>query len=168
MYLSDRDIQLAIKRGYLIVRPEPDYKNALSSTALDLRLGHVSKAKRWNIEKYADRPNVGNTELVLGNLKDKYDTLSSEFLCALPDDSTKPEYRRNDEVVIKPGGFLVWETLEEVGTSRDSHLICFVDGKSKLARTGLLVHLTAPTVHTTFVGNIILEIANLGHRPSSS
>lgn len=162
MYLSDRDIRWAIQHEKLTVKPEPDYDNALSSTSLDLRLGSVDKAKRWDIENYRNRPGNKNTELILGTLKDNYQLLSKEFLRPLPEDSSKLEYRRGNEVVIRQGGFLVWETLEEVGTSKDSHLICFVDGKSKLSRTGLLVHLTAPTVHTTFVGNIILEIANLG------
>ena len=41
-------------------------------------------------------------------------------------------------------------------------LICFVDGKSTKARTGILVHFTAPTIHAGWHGNIVLEIANLG------
>jgi dCTP deaminase len=41
-------------------------------------------------------------------------------------------------------------------------LICFVDGKSTRARTCLLVHLTAPTIHAGWRGKIVLKIANLG------
>jgi dCTP deaminase len=37
-----------------------------------------------------------------------------------------------------------------------------VDGKSTRARTGILVHLTAPTIHAGWSGKIVLEIANLG------
>ena len=37
-----------------------------------------------------------------------------------------------------------------------------VEGKSSLARLGLLVHFTAPTIHAGFEGHITLEIMNLG------
>jgi dCTP deaminase len=50
-----------------------------------------------------------------------------------------------------------------VGTPDEgAQLICFVDGKSTKARTGILVHFTAPTIHAGWHGNIVLEIANLG------
>jgi dCTP deaminase len=37
-----------------------------------------------------------------------------------------------------------------------------VEGKSAFARCGLLVHFTAPTIHSGFKGNITLELINLG------
>jgi dCTP deaminase len=40
-----------------------------------------------------------------------------------------------------------------------------VEGRSSFARTGLLVHFTAPTIHTAFEGHITLEIINLGWAP---
>jgi dCTP deaminase len=50
-----------------------------------------------------------------------------------------------------------------VGTPEEgANLIAFVDGKSTRARTGILVHLTAPTIHASWAGNVTLEIANLG------
>jgi dCTP deaminase len=53
--------------------------------------------------------------------------------------------------------------LEEVGTPKvNADLICFVDGKSTKARSGMIVHLTAPTIHSTWTGNVVLEIVNLG------
>jgi dCTP deaminase len=58
---------------------------------------------------------------------------------------------------------LLWQTKEEVGTPLDNaQYICFVDGKSTKARTGIIVHLTAPTVHAGWAGKLVLEIANLG------
>jgi deoxycytidine triphosphate deaminase len=53
--------------------------------------------------------------------------------------------------------------MEYVGTpEKNPNLICFVDGKSTRARTGILVHLTAPTIHSGWRGKIVLEIANVG------
>ena len=40
-----------------------------------------------------------------------------------------------------------------------------VEGKSSLARCGLLVHFTAPTIHAGFNGTITLEMINLGPWP---
>jgi dCTP deaminase len=40
-----------------------------------------------------------------------------------------------------------------------------VEGKSSLARCGLLVHFTAPTIHAGFEGTITLEMINLGAYP---
>jgi dCTP deaminase len=37
-----------------------------------------------------------------------------------------------------------------------------VEGKSSLARCGILIHFTAPTIHAGFNGTITLEIINLG------
>ena len=42
-------------------------------------------------------------------------------------------------------------------------MVCFVDGKSTRARTGILVHMTAPTIHAAWgAWRVTLEIANLG------
>ena len=70
---------------------------------------------------------------------------------------------RGREVFVRPGGFLLWQTQEVVGTPLENpQYICFVDGKSTRARTGIVVHLTAPTIHAGWSGKIVLEIANLG------
>jgi dCTP deaminase len=50
-----------------------------------------------------------------------------------------------------------------VGTPEENaDLICFIDGKSTRARTGLVIHLTAPTIHAGWSGKVTLEIVNLG------
>jgi dCTP deaminase len=42
-------------------------------------------------------------------------------------------------------------------------LVCFIKGKSTRARSGILVHLTAPTIHAAWgAWPITLEIANIG------
>lgn len=58
---------------------------------------------------------------------------------------------------------MLWQTREAVGTPEiDPRLICFINGKSSSARSGFLVHMTAPTIHAGWWGQITLEIANLG------
>ena len=46
--------------------------------------------------------------------------------------------------------------------SRCEKSCLFVEGKSTKARAGMVVHLTAPNIHSTWTGNIVLEIVNFG------
>ncbi len=56
---------------------------------------------------------------------------------------------------------LAWtkETVDIPGCSR---LAARVEGKSSLARLGVSVHITAPTIHNGFRGPIQLEMYNFG------
>jgi dCTP deaminase len=58
-----------------------------------------------------------------------------------------------------------WRLRERVGLPRQSRLAARVEGRNSLARLGLAVHLTAPTIHAGFSGNITLEITNQGPIP---
>jgi len=162
MFLSDRDLRWAIETGRLTVEPKP---SAIDPTSIDLHLDSVDEAKIWNLDAIYDATaglGVGRGEVRIG----KFDwRLFSKNLIPVPADHSgnATVYRRGDEIVIKPQGFLLWQTKEEVGTPEDrADLICFVEGKSTKARTGIIVHMTAPTIHSTWTGNITLEIANLG------
>jgi dCTP deaminase len=69
---------------------------------------------------------------------------------------------------LKPNKLVLAKTLERVDfpikpINPDS--TCYsarVEGRSSLARCGILVHFTAPTIHAGFSGTITLEIINLG------
>lgn len=167
MYLSDRDLKWAIKHEQLIVEPEPQ-DALIGPTSIDLRLDHVDQAKVWDVDKFAKvQKTVGiqRPELAIGEFD--YKAFAAEYLKKPPSD--KPDckelvVRKGDEIVIKPQGFLLWQTKEKVGSPEEgAQLICFIDGKSTRARTGILVHLTAPTIHAAWGSfNVTLEIANLG------
>jgi len=64
--------------------------------------------------------------------------------------------------VIHPGDFVLGVTMEFIGLPAD--LMAFVEGKSKIGRTGLLVA-TATQVGPGFHGVIVLELANAGTIP---
>jgi dCTP deaminase len=161
MYLSDRDLRWAIEQGNLIVDPRPD---KIDPTSIDLHLDSIGHAKVWDIESYNSEVAVHGlkpNELRIG--KFRYTDFAPKYLIAPPVDPEKSVFRRGDEIVIKPGGFLLWQTKECVGTPEEgANLIAFIDGKSTRARTGILVHLTAPNIHAGWKGNVTLEIANLG------
>ena len=170
MYLSDRDIAWCIDRGTLIIKPPEGVEPPkVDPTSIDLRLDRVEEAKIWDIETIkSDKitEGVGEAELRIG--KFKYADYSDRYLVSPPDERDAPEGARvlrrgNQEILVRPGGFVLWQTKEEIGTpSKNPQFICFVDGKSTRARTGIVVHLTAPTIHAGWVGNVVLEIVNLG------
>ncbi len=62
------------------------------------------------------------------------------------------------------GKFVLARTREQVDfpISGNEFYSARVEGKSSLARCGILVHFTAPTIHAGFAGTITLEIINLG------
>jgi dCTP deaminase len=65
-------------------------------------------------------------------------------------------------VVIAPGAFVLAQTREHITLPQDSRLAARVEGRSSYARLGLVVHLTAPTIHAGFCGTIVLEMMNFG------
>jgi len=152
MYLSDRDLLLAIQQGRLILDPHPEGR--IGSTSVDLRLDKVSEAKVWAIEQFRkENEDNGNPPLELRVGKFKWKAFSKKYQVPVPFDDTQKVFRRGVEIVVKPNGFLLWQTKETVGTPQeDADLICFIDGKSTRARTGLLVHMTAPTIHSSWRG----------------
>jgi len=168
MFLSDRDLKWAITKGDLLVIPYPP---KIGPSSIDLRLDKADEAKIWNIPKFKEDNRIkghGNApELRIGTFD--YKNFADEFMCSPPnvkpgDDNPGLVLRRGEEIIVKPYGFVVWQTKERVGTPEEgSQLICFVDGTSTRARTGILVHLTAPTIHAAWgPWPITLEIANLG------
>lgn len=161
MYLSDRDLEWAIECGRLIIEPKP---KKIDATSIDLHLDSVDKARVWDVDQFEkDNSDAGHEGKELRTSKIHYKNFSRKYQIPVPDKTEQLVFRRQNQIIIKPGGFLLWQTLEVVGTPEENAgLICFIDGKSTRARTGLLVHLTAPTIHAGWSGKITLEIVNLG------
>lgn len=61
---------------------------------------------------------------------------------------------------LEPHRLVIGKTLEHVDLP--SHLAARIEGKSSLARFGLSVHITAPTVLAGFKGRLYLEMYNSG------
>ncbi len=164
MYLSDRDIAWAIETGKLIVSPPPE---RIDATSFDLHLDKITEAKIWDIPAFLeDRRSAGaeRPELRVGTYN--LAKFSGKYCVSPPEYNVSPQQLvgvRGNQIVVKPLGFLLWQTVEKVGTpDTNADLICFVDGKSTRARAGIVVHLTAPTIHASWSGKITLEIFNAG------
>jgi dCTP deaminase len=151
MILTDREIRIAIHRGLISIDPLPDEsteRSAYSSTAVDLTLD----------------PNIAIFDDPTPGLDRKIDPSSPGFnVEAVAASLTR-------KLKIKPSGFplphgkfiLAW-TAEYLRLQAETRLAGRVEGKSSLARCGLAVHMTAPTIHSGFEGRIRLEIVN--HSP---
>jgi dCTP deaminase len=164
MYLSDRDLWLALESGQLIVDPRPA---EVDTTSIDLHLDRIEEAKIWNVELFAKQQAATGAPAILGVGEFRHKAFADRFAVMVPSKDQAGDdpkvYRDGMRVILRPGGFFLWQTKETVGTPElDPRLICFVDGKSTRARTGLIVHMTAPTIHAGWWGQITLEIANLG------
>jgi dCTP deaminase len=63
---------------------------------------------------------------------------------------------------FQPGSLLLAYTKERIKIPYTSKLAARVEGKSSLARLGIGVHITAPTIHSGFPGQVQLEMFNFG------
>ena len=119
MYLSDRDLQWAIERNLLFVEaPEGIPRPKIDPTSIDLRLDNASEAKIWDIEEFKKThamAGMSEAELHLGTFK--FGAFAEEYLIPPPtykrDKLSDKVCRRGDEVLIRPGGFLLWQTKEK-------------------------------------------------------
>ena len=156
MILSDREIRAAKARGAVCITPEPGAA-AWSSTAVDLTLDgplfywHVPGGKR---AKTVFAPN--HPDYQFASLAERYGR-------------EVPLGERGH--VVEPFSILLGWTAERVQLPHAARLAARVEGKSSLARLGLGVHVTAPTIHAGFGATgdpdypgstIRLEIWNIG------
>ncbi len=134
MILSDRDIQKVIKEKRLIFKPALS-KDQIGPASIDLKLGRIFKS--FNISKQS----------MLDTKK------------GLPDKSfiSTRKLKDNEPFILHPTDFVLASTKEYVKVSDD--LVLKVEGKSTLARMGILVH-TAGFVDPGFEGTLTLEISN--------
>lgn len=149
MILTDREIKIYIDRGLITVDPLPS-AIAYASTSLDLTLDPIIstfKKDKPGIDKIIDPTNPKfRSDDVVKELTDSQEIDSEEGFILTP------------QVLI-----LGW--TKEYIDLKESRLAARVEGKSSLARLGLSVHMTAPTIHAGFDGRIRLEIVNHGEIP---
>jgi dCTP deaminase len=140
MILTDREIQSFLQNDQIIIDPTPPIE-AYSSTSVDLTLDEP--AEIWN---------------TLNGQPIRPFTQGYSF--------KKLSHRRQqvklDNYTLLPQQFILGWTKETITLPHISRIAARVEGKSGLARLGLIVHMTAPTIHAGFIGPIQLEMCNLG------
>jgi dCTP deaminase len=150
LILTDREIKNSLDAGLLVIDPRPA-PIAFASTSVDLTLAgsiRIFKTTQTGVESVIDPMAKDYSVIkVLEGLTDRAEI----------DPSRGFDLDRNQLV-------LAW-TKEKVELRERGRVAARVEGKSSLARIGLAIHVTAPTIHAGFVGLIQLEIVNHGPLP---
>lgn len=150
MILSNLEIQKAIDEGRLVITPDPQPRSPeypdcpYNTTAVDLHLAEALAVPQ---------PGPYTFDLRRKGI--------AGFLTKNSKKITIPE----EGYALKPGQFTLGATAERITLPLlpdGQSLAARIEGKSSLARCGLLVHFTAPTVHAGFDGTLTLEMINLG------
>jgi dCTP deaminase len=154
MILGNTEIQRAIDEGRLIIRPEPLPRRPAEGEGCpyDTRSVNLTLADEISIP----RPGTYVIDLTRkGSLAD-----------FLVQNSSRLRIEPGQGFILEPNQFILARTREHVELpiqpGSDLSLAARIEGKSSRARCGILVHITAPTVHPGFKGTLTLEVINLG------
>lgn len=136
MFLADVDIHAAVEAGHITL--EPFDPKRLQPATYDIRLG--------------------NSFIV----NDAHSTLAIDPAKGIYPQTHTIEVKDGEEFVLHPGVSILGYSKERFGS--DTYLI-EVNGKSSLARIGLIVHNSASIVNPGHYLNIALELCNLNNVP---
>ncbi len=147
MILTDREIQVFLANRQINIEPKPDPVR-YSSTSVDLTLAKQFRVWDFNqIDKTRGETITPGPKFKYAVFRDKY---------------TKKKILTNKGYVLSPDAFVLAWTHEKIKLPIHSRIAARVEGKSSLARLGLAVHVTAPTIHAGFEGPLQLELCNHG------
>lgn len=131
---------MELQANALTIDPLPD-PTAVNAASVDLHLAS-------EVQVY--KPNPGGLKL---DLRDANAKALLAYATEKVDITTKDFW-------LTKGEFAIGFTRETVGLP--AHLLARVEGRSSLARFGISVHNTAPTIQPGWKGQIALELTNVG------
>ncbi len=146
MRLCDRDIVAALDAGRIRLDPRPE-DSRINGVSVDLRLGDRFRVFSSHQTPYIDLS--GSREEVNAAVEK---VMSDEIVVG-----------PGERFVLHPGELALGITLESITLPDD--LVGWLDGRSSLARLGLMVHVTAHRIDPGWSGNIVLEFFNSGKLP---
>lgn len=146
MRLCDTDIEQYLDNGIISISPRPD-NSKINGATIDLRLGNSFRVFREYSAPYIDVS--GPREEVSAQLER---VMSDEII--IGDD---------EPFFLHPGELALATTMESV--KLPANIIGWLDGRSSLARLGLMVHVTAHRIDPGWEGKIVLEFYNSGKLP---
>jgi dCTP deaminase len=146
MRLCDRDIIAALEDGRIRIEPRPDDR-VISGVSVDLRLGHRFRVFSSHTIAYID----------LSGSREQVDQAVEKVM------GDEVYISADETFVLHPGELALGITLEAITLPDD--LVGWLDGRSSLARLGLMVHVTAHRIDPGWSGNIVLEFFNSGKLP---
>jgi dCTP deaminase len=146
MRLCDKDIKKYIASGEIVILPEPA-QNSISGVTVDVRLGNKFRVFEEYQAPYIDLS--GPKEAVQAAL----DSVMSDEI----------EIADDKSFFLHPGELAIAVTYESI--TLPGNMVGWLDGRSSLARLGLMVHVTAHRIDPGWSGNIVLEFFNSGKLP---
>ncbi len=146
MRLSDRDLKSAIADGSIKMTPQLDDKD-IHSVSCDLSLGHEFRVFAGHHVQCID---LGGDS---GSLKESLDRLMSEPIFIA----------QGERIIIHPGELILGVTHEHIQI--DAAHVGWLDGRSSLARLGLMIHVTSHRIDPGWSGQVVLEFYNSGKIP---
>jgi dCTP deaminase len=146
MRLCDRDIIGAIDEGRITITPRPGIER-ISGVSVDLLLGHRFRVFSSHSTPYIDLS--GSREEMNAAIEK---VMSDEIYIAV-----------GEAFFLHPGELALGATEDAITLPDD--IVGWLDGRSSLARLGLMVHVTAHRIDPGWSGNIVLEFFNSGKLP---
>ena len=146
MRLCDRDIIQWLDEGKLVIEPRPPVERIKGATA-DVRLGNQFRVFQGHTAAYIDLSGPKNE-------------VNEALERVMSDEIVLPE---GEAFYLHPGELALAVTLESV--TLPDNVVGWLDGRSSLARLGLMVHVTAHRIDPGWHGHIVLEFFNSGKLP---
>ncbi|MFC3120230.1 dCTP deaminase [Agaribacter flavus] len=146
MRLCDKDIVKYLQDGHIGIKPEPDLRE-VSGVTVDVRLGNKFRVFQDHNAPYID----------LSGPKHEVQAAMDRVM------SDEIDIGEGEAFFLHPGELALAVTYESV--TLPSNIVGWLDGRSSLARLGLMVHVTAHRIDPGWSGNIVLEFFNSGKLP---
>ncbi|MBU2871654.1 dCTP deaminase [Colwellia sp. E2M01] len=146
MRLSDKDIEQYLDDEEIIIVPKPD-SSMISGVSVDIRLGNEFRVFQDHTAPYID------LSAPKGAVQEAMNSIMSDEIHI--DDG--------EAFFLHPGELALAVTYESV--TLPDNIVGWLDGRSSLARLGLMVHVTAHRIDPGWSGQIVLEFYNSGKLP---
>lgn len=146
MRLSDQDIEQSLADGNIIIKPAPD-SSMISGVSVDIRLGNEFRVFQDHNAPFIDLSGPK------ADVQKAMNTVMSDEI-VIPD---------GEAFFLHPGELALAVTYESV--TLPDNIVGWLDGRSSLARLGLMVHVTAHRIDPGWSGQIVLEFYNSGKLP---
>ncbi|AKZ65938.1 dCTP deaminase [Candidatus Palibaumannia cicadellinicola] len=146
MRLCDSDIELLLDEGRLKISPRPP-RERINGATVDVLLGNKFRIFSGHTAAFVD----------LSGPKNKITTAINKIM------SDEIRLTEKEAFFLHPGELALAVTMEYI--TMPANLIGWLDGRSSLARLGLMVHVTAHRIDPGWQGNLVLEFYNSGKLP---
>lgn len=146
MRLTDGQIEAYLAAGKIIIDPPPQAED-ITGVTVDIRLGNEFRVLQDHAAPFID----------ISGSREDIDRAISQVM------SEAIVLNAEQAFFIHPGEFALAVTHEAVTLPDD--MVGWLDGRSSLARLGLMVHVTAHRIDPGWSGQVVLEFYNSGKLP---